>query len=106
MDATTQSSAGFVVDGLTPGESIAAIEQLWLSPFWPPTYLHGDQAFANDEFRKFVNSLGSHFVRLRRVATLRMFWDLSRVLKGRFIWRLTAHQPSADGAYFLCKQFA
>lgn len=59
MHTSTRYLVGTVVSALSVLGSIAALEVVWFLPFWPVLFLYGDYAFANAEFRQFVESISS-----------------------------------------------
>lgn len=61
MDSKTRLSAGVVVDDTSLTNALYALQIGWLTPFWTPDAIRGDQAFNHELFTKFAASIGSNF---------------------------------------------
>lgn len=53
MDELTRYSAGLVCDDTSKATCIKAFESAWMSCFWPPAAIQGDQAFKNEVLTTF-----------------------------------------------------
>ena len=54
MDSSTRYSTGLLVPSTDMTNAICALEELWISQFWPPKNFQGDLAFSNDQFRSYL----------------------------------------------------
>lgn len=61
MDIDSRYSAGGVVESTGMEEAIQQFEICWITPFWAPEYIQGDQAFNNDIFKNHLQTHGTGF---------------------------------------------
>lgn len=82
MDSKTRYSSGVICDDTSMNNAIYALQIAWLTPFWTPESIRGDDAFNNSIFKSYVNSIGScyeaipprpHQKKRSRIKT----WDLT-----------------------------
>ena len=61
MDTTSRYSVSAVVESTGMEEAIQQFEICWITPFWAPQYIQGDQAFNNDIFKNYLKKQGTEF---------------------------------------------
>lgn len=61
MDTTSRYSACYIPNSTSLIDSMLAFEASWLSQFWPPTEVKGDNAFNKTNFIEFLKCLGIEF---------------------------------------------
>lgn len=61
MDAWTHYSAGLECDDASMATPITAFDAAWLSYFWPPAAVLGDQALKMEGFKNFVRDHAIEF---------------------------------------------
>lgn len=54
MDCQTRYSAGALVPSTSMSDTIPVFESLWISEFWSPHAVQGNQAFNNQEFKDYL----------------------------------------------------
>lgn len=75
MDASTRHSAVLVCNDLSLSSAVHAFETVWLSPFWPPSSVHGYAAFKHDEFTYHPKAVGIYFRPVPPTDIQRIYWN-------------------------------
>lgn len=61
MDSRSRYSAALTVPSASLSDSIIASEYIWVSQFWPPSFVQEDLAFRQDEFDTYLSQYGTIF---------------------------------------------
>lgn len=105
MDSRTRYSAGLVCPDTTLKNSVFASTTTWLSPFWSPSSVRGDQAFNHTEFTNFISSIGATFGPIPpRRHQKNVIESKHGIIRSIFI-RLKADKPDMDASTLVQQSF-
>lgn len=97
MDSVSRYSACHISDSTSIDVSILSFEASWMSQFWPPTDIQGDNSFNKTRFIQFLRELGTEFRPIpARIHSKNAIESKLGIIRSVFLWLKAANDTVQD----------